>query len=258
MSGSIRLQQREDGVAVLWLNNPAMRNAMSDEMIDALIEHLGMLGRDRTCRAVVMRGEGGLFCSGRELNNLQALSDADAETISATYKTLRRLNEAVYYCARPTIAVLERFALGLGAALSSWADLAIAEADALIGYPEVRVGLPPSQTAVSLIRSIPRKAAMDLLLTARNVTGAEALALGLISRVVAKGAMEAGLEALLTDLLRGSPDAISRTKQMVWKVEDTDSQSAISIAVESITNAITTQEAREGIGAFIEKRRPRW
>ena len=258
MSGTIREERRPDGVAVLWLANPAMRNAVSDAMIDAMIERFGTLGQDAACRAVVLRGEGGLFCAGRELNNLRALGEASPDAVAAIYRTLRRLNEAVYYCPKPTVAVLERFALGLGAALSSWADIAIAEPDVQIGYPEVLVGLPPSQTTVNLIRSVPRKLAMDLLLTARTITGEEALAMGLVSRTVAKGEIEAGLETVLAQLVRASPDAIRRTKRTVWKVEDADYAAACDVAVESICDAIGTSDAREGIAAFLEKRRPRW
>lgn len=258
MSGNIRLERREDGVAILWFDNPDMRNAMNDAMIDALITHLDELGRDTACRAVVLRGEGGVFCAGRELNNLRALSHADAEDIGVTYQVLRRLNDAVYYSAKPVIAVLEKYALGLGAAIATWSDLAIADAETLIGYPEVRVGLPPSQTTVSLIRSIPRKAAMDLLLTARNIDGVEAHRLGLVSRVAPAGKIDEVLAQMLKELLRGSPEAISRTRQLVWKVEDTDYRSACATAVDSISIGITTREAREGIAAFVEKRRPNW
>ena len=258
MSGTIRLDRREDGVAILWIDNPAARNVMDDGMINSVIEHMNALGADRSCRVVVLRGQGGVFCSGRALTNLRALSEATAETVAATYGTLQRLNEAVYYCPRPTVAVLERYALGLGAALSGWCDIALAADDVRIGYPEVRVGLPPAQTTVNLVRSVPRKLAVDLLLTARNITGTEALSLGLVSRTATQEKLDAALEALLAELVLGSPEAMARTKQMIWKSEDVDVRTATLVAVDSISNAITTRDAREGIAAFVEKRRPNW
>ncbi|MBR0650856.1 hypothetical protein GXW78_14380 [Roseomonas terrae] len=257
-TGTIRQERRADGVVTLWLDNPAMRNALNDAMIDALIASLRDLGRDPSCRAIVLRGVGGIFCAGRELNNLLQLQGADAETIAATYQVLRELNEAVYYCGKPTISVLERYALGAGAALATWSDLAIAAEDTLLGYPEVKVGLPPSQTTVSLIRGVPRKIAMDLLLTARNIRAEEALRIGLVSRVAPKGGIDALLEEMLGELLRASPEALARTKQVVWKVEDADYHSAVATAVDCICTAITTREAREGISAFVEKRQPDW
>jgi methylglutaconyl-CoA hydratase len=199
-----------------------------------------------------------MFCAGRELNDVVALQGADAETVEAAYQAVWALNEALYYLPKPTIVVVERFALGAGAGLLNWADFAIAEEGALIGYPEARIGFPPTLTAVSLIRSIGRKAAMDLLLTARNLTAEEAERIGLVTRVVPRGGAGVALAETLRLLLANSPDAIARTKRLVWKVEDAEYRAACAAAVDSISLAVTTREAREGVAAFVEKRAPRW
>ncbi|HWL83820.1 MAG TPA: enoyl-CoA hydratase/isomerase family protein [Roseomonas sp.] len=258
MSGTLRVERGEDGVTTLWIDNPSHRNALNDGIIAALIAALEAAGEDAGCRVVMLRGTEGIFCAGRELNDVRALQAAGTEAAEAAYRTLLRLNEALYYCRRPTVAVLERYALGAGAALASWADLALAEAGCKIGYPEVLVGLPPSQTTVSLIRNVPRKVAMDLLLTARNVEAEEAQRMGLVSRVVPAVALEEAVAAITAQLLRASPDAIARTKRMIWKVEDSDYRAAMTGAADTITVAVTGREAREGIAAFVEKRKPAW
>jgi enoyl-CoA hydratase/carnithine racemase len=258
MSGELRVERRADGAVILWIDNPAHRNSLNDAIIGQLIETLGELAADAACRAIVLRGTGGTFCAGRELNDLVALQAQDAETIDAAYRYLRLLHDRLYYCPKPTIVAIERYCLGAGAALAGWADLAIAEEDALIGYPEVRVGLTPSSTTVSLIRAVPRKVAMDLLLTARNISGTEALAMGLVSRVVPKGGLDEELEAMIAALLRAGPMAVTRTKELVWKTEDVDYRSGCATAVDTISVSLTMREAREGVSAFVEKRKPNW
>lgn len=256
--GRLHVARGEDGVLTLTLDNPAHRNALNDDLIAALTGALREAAADPACRAVVLRGAGGMFCAGRELNDVVGLQDAGTEAVEAAYQAVWNLNQALYYLPRPTVAVVERFALGAGAGLVNWADIAIAEDGALLGYPEVRIGFPPTLTAVSLIRTIGRKAAMDLLLTGRNVTAEEAMRMGLVSRVVPRGEADAALAETLRLLLAAGPEAIARTKRVVWKIEDAEYRAACAAAVDSISLAVTTHEAREGVAAFVEKRPPRW
>lgn len=258
--GQLHVERGGDGVLTVTLDNPAHRNALNDHLIAGLTAALREAATDPACRAVVLRGANGMFCAGRELNDVVRLQAADAETeaVEAAYQAVWELNEALYYLPKPSIAVVERFALGAGAGLVNWTDFAIAEEGALFGYPEVKIGFPPTLTTVSLIRSIGRKAAMDLLLTGRNITAEEALRIGLLTRVVPRGEAGAALAETLQLLLAASPDAIARTKRVVWKVEDAEYRAACATAVDSISIAVTTREAREGVAAFVGKRPPRW
>jgi enoyl-CoA hydratase/carnithine racemase len=258
VSGAVRLERRADGVVVLRLDNPAHRNALNDAMIAALTASLRALAEDTSCRVVLLRGAGGVFCAGREITELKRLQQSMPEEITAAYDRLRVLSEALYYCPKPTVAVLERHALGAGTALASWSDIAIAEARCLLGYPEVRIGLPPTMTTLALIRGVPRKAAVDLLLTARSIDAAEAARLGLVTRAVTAEALEEDVERTLASLVANSPDAMARTKQMIWKTEDADHRSGLTVAVDGIGIAVGTREAREGVAAFLEKRKPSW
>jgi enoyl-CoA hydratase len=105
---------------------------------------------------------------------------------------------------------------------------------------------------------VPRKAAVDLLLTARSIDAAEAARLGLVTRAVPAEALEEDVERTLASLVANSPDAMARTKQMIWKTEDADHRSGLTVAVDGIGIAVGTREAREGVAAFLEKRKPSW
>ena len=156
MSGRIELERRADGVAVLWIDNPAHRNALNNTLIDALTGHCRTLAADPSCRVLVMRGRGGIFCAGRELRDLRALQDASNDTIVATYEKLKALNEAVWFCPKPTVALIEKYAFGAGATLSSWCDIALSEETALFAYPEVHHGFPPSPALMALFLAVGR------------------------------------------------------------------------------------------------------
>jgi enoyl-CoA hydratase/carnithine racemase len=142
--------------------------------------------------------------------------------------------------------------------LATLADIAIAAEDCLIGYPEVKLGIPPTQTTIGLLRGVNRKVVMDLVLTARTIRGAEAARLGLVTRAVPAEALAADVEATLAMLVANGPEAMARTKELVWKTEDTDYRSALSVGVDAISVAVATREAAEGVSAFLGKRRPNW
>lgn len=258
MSGAIRIARDARGIVTFTIANPAHRNALNDAMIAGLTQGFRDVAEDAGCRVVLLRGEGGMFCAGREINDIKALQGAGMDTLNEAYARLLKLNEAAYYCPKPVVAVLERYALGAGIMLAGWADIALAETGCLIGYPEVKIGLPPTQTTIQLIRSVNRKAAVELLLTGRNIQATEAERLGLITRAVAPEALANEVDSTVEALLAGSPEAITRTKQMIWKTEDADYRSAISAGVDVISVAAATASAREGISAFIEKRKPQW
>lgn len=258
MKDGIQVERGERGVLTFRINNPAHRNAMNNDMIASLTAAFKAAAEDRDCRVVVLRGASGIFCAGREINDIQALQGAGMDVLNAAYARLLELNLAAYYCPKPVVAVLERYALGAGIMIAGWSDIALAEEDCLIGYPEVKIGLPPTQTTIQLIRGVNRKAAMELLLTARNIRAPEAARLGLITRAVPAAALQGEVDAVLEALLAASPEAVTRTKQLVWKTEDADYRSAINTGVDVISVAAATASAHEGITAFIEKRKPQW
>jgi len=258
MSGAVHVERGASGVVTLRLDNPAHRNALNNSMIAALDDAFRSLAKDAACRVIVLRGAGGTFCAGREINDLQKLQAAGMDAINAAYTRLHELNESAYYCPKPVVAVLERYALGAGIMLGGWADIALADEGCLIGYPEVKLGIPPTQTTIQLIRGVHRKAAVELVLTGRNIRAVEAARLGLITRAVPADALELEVATVVGALAEASPEAITRTKQLIWKTEDADYRSAISTGVDVISVAVATESAHEGVAAFVEKRKPRW
>jgi enoyl-CoA hydratase/carnithine racemase len=258
MSGKIDLERRHDGVAMLWIDNPSHRNALNNGLIEALTGHFRTLAADPACRVIVVRGRNGIFCAGRELRDLRALQDADNATIVATYDKLKALNEAVWFCPKPTVALVQKYAFGAGATLSSWCDLALSEDAALFAYPEVHHGFPPSPALMALFLAVGRKKAMELILTGRRIDAVEADRIGLITRAVPAAALEDELGRLLAGLLRSGPDAIKRTKEFVWHSDESGHRAAMTSAVDSISLGLASPQAREGIAAFFDKRQPRW
>lgn len=258
MSGTIGTDRDQNGIGTIWIDNPDHRNALNNTLIEQLIAAFNGLSADDACRAIVLRGRGGIFCAGRELRDLIALHRSPLDVVEATYQRLRKLNEAIYYSPKPTVCVIEKYAFGAGATIVSWCDLAIAEDGATMSYPEVHHGITPAPAVMAMLRGLTRKATMDLLLTGRRIGMAEALQLGLINRVVPVGQLEQELADVVQAIRRGSPAAIRRTKEFIWQCEDASHRSGMASAVDSISAGLLSPEASDGIGAFLEKRPPAW
>ncbi len=256
--GTVHIERASTGVVTLVLDNQTHHNALNDTIVALLTNAFRTLAGDDTCKVIVLRGSGGVFCAGREIGDIQGLQAATSDEVSAAYGKLRELNEAIYFCPKPVLAVLQRFALGAGSMLAAWADIALAQDDCVMGYPEVKIGLPPTMSAVQLIRGVNRKVALDLLLTGRKILAPEAAAVGMITRCVPAAALDATVASTIEALLAASPQAISRTKRLIWDTEDSDYRSGVAAAVDAISVAVSTRPAREGIAAFLAKRRPSW
>ncbi|MDG2285198.1 MAG: enoyl-CoA hydratase/isomerase family protein [Alphaproteobacteria bacterium] len=255
MAGRIDSNFTGVGVLTLWIDNLDHLNALNNGLIDALANAISGAKDREGCRAIVIRGRGGIFCAGRELRDLRAIADADIEVITATYHKLRLLNEALYLTPIPTICVVEKYGFGAGATLSSWCDISIAERDALMAFPEVHHGIVPSPAMMALLRGVPRKAIMELVLTGRRIDGDEAARINLITRAVDKAEIEAELESILAGILRGSAGAIARTKEFIVHCEDASHRSAMISAVDSISIGLTAPETKARINAFLDGQR---
>lgn len=258
MTGKIELERSEGGIATLWINNPDHRNALSNTLIEALVRHYHKLENDDTCRVIVLRGRNGIFCAGRELRDIRALQAGTNDEIVEAYTTLKNLNEAITYNRKPTVAVVEKYAFGLGATVMSWCDVVLAASNTMMAYPEVHHGIPPSPTLMALFAAVGRKKAMELILTGRRIDAKEADQIGLVSKVVPPESLEDAIQALVTGILRGSPDAIDRTKRFIAHAEGTPPRQAMVSAVDSISLGVATDQCREGVAAFFEKREPQW
>ena len=257
MSG-IEVERSDRGVATIWLSNEKHLNALSNSMVIGLCDELPRLAEDATCRAIVMRGRGGVFCAGRELGDVKALQAADLDAIATMYGYMQKMNEVIYYSPHPVISVIERYALGIATMLVSWSDIALAEEGAMFGYPEVQHGITPYGAVPTMLNMMNQKAMMDLLLTGRRIHAAEALRMGIISRAVPAVQLSAELDKILDDIFRGSAAAIRRSKQFVRDCETLTYQQGIAAATDKHVLGVGMPDMRKGIAAFLDKKKAKW
>jgi enoyl-CoA hydratase/carnithine racemase len=252
--GEIQVERSDRGLVTVWLDNPGHLNALSDAMIMGLCEEFPRLAADPTCRAIVMRGRGGVFCAGRELRDLRALQDADLDAVKRMYEYLEKMNEVIYYSPHPVISVIEKYAFGIATMLVSWSDVAVADEGAMFGYPEVQHGITPYGAVPTMLNTMSQKAMMDLLLTGRRIRADEAMRLGIITRAVAADQLNGELDRVLQDLFRGSAGAIRRSKQFARECETLTYRQGMAAATDRSVLGVSLPEMRQGIAAFLAKR----
>ena len=254
----IQVERSDQGVATIWLSNPRHLNALSNSMIIGLCEEMPRLADDRTCRAIVMRGRGGVFCAGRELGDVKALQSSDLDAIERMYGYMQKMNEVIYYSPHPVVSVIERYAFGIATMLVSWSDIALAEEGAMFGYPEVHHGITPYGAVPTMVNMMNQKAMLDLLLTGRKIGAAEALRLGILTRSVRADQLAGELDSVLADILRGSAAAIRRSKQFARECETLTYQQGIAAATNKSILGVSLPEMRKGIAAFLDKQEAKW
>jgi methylglutaconyl-CoA hydratase len=252
------LRQDDGPIAVLTLNRPERRNALSLRLVSELSDLLTRAASEPGIRVVILTGAGPTFCSGMDLKEAVAdHQDAEDEKKAVAYsRALADLIWQVHGVPKPTIAALNGDAIAGGAGLASACDFAIAAEGARVGYPEVRRGMVAAIVMHDLIRQVGDRRARDLLLSGRLIPAAEAERWGLVNRVVPADSLPDEALALGRSLTEAGPLAIETTKRLLDEASGRPSDPRGSAA---ITAAIrVSDEAREGIRAFFEKRPPRW
>jgi enoyl-CoA hydratase/carnithine racemase len=248
-------------VAVLTLNRPAARNSLSEALLGLLGTTLAEIAADRTVRAVVLAANGSAFCAGHDLKELTSRrTDADGgrayfQQIMTTCSTVM---QRIVTLPQPVIAAVQGVASAAGCQLVASCDLAIASTQAGFATPGVDIGLFCSTPMVALSRNVPRKQAMEMLLTGEPVDARKAQSLGLINRVVAPGAEREAAIALAQKVALKSAYTIKLGKEAFYRQADMNIVDAYRFAAEVMTENMMARDAEEGIGAFIEKREPKW
>jgi methylglutaconyl-CoA hydratase len=245
-------------VAVLTLNRPEVRNALSPELIDALSEQLDQLQTLETVRAVVLTGAGRVFSSGADLENLRLLSSQSSEVNKADSNALARLLVRLYTFPKPIIAAVEGAAVAGGAGLATACDLIVAGQSAKLGYTEVRLGFVAAMVSVFLLRCVGEKHARELLLTGKLVPASEAHRIGLINEIVPDQTALERAVALAQEIVQNSSTALSATKEALSVLPGMGLEEGLRYAAGLNSWARTTDDLREGVAAFLEKRAPRW
>src|SRR5947209_5400491 len=254
---------REDagGIATLTLNRPAARNALSLAMIDALRAHLDTLAADRRVRAVILTAHGSAFSSGHDLKELTARR-ADPDGGRAFYaEAMRRcaaMMQAIVALPQPVIAAVEGVATAAGCQLVATCDLAIAGHGASFGTPGVNIGLFCSTPMVALSRNVAPKHAMELLLTGELADAETAYRIGLVNRVVETGGAVAAAQALAQKIAAKSTHVLAIGKKAFYAQREMSLAEAYDYTVDVMVQNMLARDAEEGIGAFVEKRQPKW
>ena len=258
-----RILIREDisGVAVLTLNRPAARNSLSEAMLEALSETLSAVGQDRNVRVVIVTANGPAFSAGHDLKELAARR-TDPDRGRAYFKHIMGLcsgmMQQIVMLPQPVIAAVQGTATAAGCQLVASCDLAVASPAAKFATPGVNIGLFCSTPMVALSRNVPRKQAMEMLLTGEPIAAEEAARIGLINRVVEPGGeREAALE-LAKKITAKSALTLKIGKQAFYRQIEMPLAEAYQYASEVMVENMMARDAEEGISAFIDKRRPNW
>jgi enoyl-CoA hydratase/carnithine racemase len=244
-------------VATVTLDRAEALNAISTELALDLAAAVEPLAVDPGVGAVVLTGAGErAFCVGADLKQRAGFDDQDW---FVQREAFRRGFAAVRRCPLPTVAAVSGFALGGGTELAISCDLVVAGENATFGLPEVRLGLVPAGGGTQLlVRRVGRSAARDLVLTGRRVGAAEALELGLADRVVPGGEVRAAATALAAELAGNAPTAVRMAKWALEVGADLPLEAAMEVEDQAWRRAVLSDDRREGIAAWVEKRDPRW
>lgn len=246
-----------DRVARITLDRPERRNALSWALVGELRRAFAQAKADPGVRVCVLTGAGDrAFCAGADLGDMGGGAGDLAQ--HEARGELAELFRELYALGKPTIARVRGFALAGGFGLALACDLVVAADDAVFGVPEVDVGLWPHLVTVPLIRSMPPKVALELMLTGRRVDAAEAEQIGFVNRVVAADALDAAVGELAGSLAAKSPTAVKVGRDAFYSVWDQDVDASLRLLHPLLTITASTADAAEGIAAFQEKRPPRW
>jgi enoyl-CoA hydratase/carnithine racemase len=243
------------GIVRLTLNRPERRNALSFELLRNIEDEIEAIGTDASVRVVVLGSRGPVFCSGHDLAEMVGRSEDEYRELFALCSRvmlgLRRLPQ-------PVIARVQGVATAAGCQLVAACDLAVAAEEATFATPGVKIGLFCTTPMVPLVRAVPAKAAMEMLLTGAPISAWRALELGLINRVVAADKLDSATQDLAESIAGMSPLIIRTGKRAFYEIEGLDEPEAYAHAVPIMTENALYQDAQEGIAAFLQKRPPRW
>lgn len=247
-------------VARVTLDRPEARNALSDTMIDELLDAFGRAGADDGVRVIVLTGAGDrAFCAGADLGGLgaaqrdgRAMADPEAIRESAPY----RLFTAFPRLGKPIIARLAGHAVAGGLGLAAACDLVVAADDVKLGTPEVNVGLWPMMIMAIINRNVPPKQAFKLYYTGRRVTAAEGREIGLVTDVVPRAELDATVDGLARTIAAKSPLGLRRGREAFFAIEGRPLEDQVAHLLGELVELAATEDAKEGVTAFLEGREP--
>jgi len=254
MSEAHILYEVREGIAYLTINREKQRNALSALAIDQLLEYLDQAEADNAVRAVQITGAGEkAFCTGADLGG--AVGSAGGQS---TYQRYANLLKRIAGFPKPTVARVRGYCLAGGMGLMLACDIVIAETTSRFGTPEVNVGLFPMMIGALIYRNVLRKNAMEMVLTGRMLEADEARSLGLITRAVPPEQIDQATGEILKSLAEKSPIGLKLGKEAFYAMQDKPFDQAVDYLSERLAAVAATEDAKEGIKAFMEKRPPKF
>ncbi len=251
--------QLSQGIALIWLNRPEARNALSPTMLDELTDAIGAAAEDDEVRAIVLAGRGKAFCAGADLNWMKSARDLPPAQAREDSMRLARLLRLLHDCPKPTIARVHGAAYAGAMGLVAACDIAVASHRASFCLSDARLGLLPAMISPYVIKAMGENAARRYFLTGEVLGASEAYRIGFVHELAAHDELDGTVNALLGHLVQGSPEALAAGKRLIRDVagRPIDDALAEETAARTATNRASA-DAQEGIAAFFEQRRPRW
>ncbi|NMM12773.1 MAG: enoyl-CoA hydratase/isomerase family protein [Rhodoferax sp.] len=251
--------ERNGRIATIWMNRPEVFNAFNEQLIGDLSAACAELDADASVRVVVLAGRGRHFSAGADLNWMRrASSYGEAENLEDSRRFARMLR-ALSEMSKPTIARVQGAALGGGTGLAAACDMAVASANAVFATSEVKFGIIPAVISPYVLRAIGPRHALRYFQTAERISADKALAIGLVNEVTADDALDAGIAALAETLIAGAPQAQQAAKQLIQAINGRPiDDTVMEETAQRIARQRATEEGKDGIVSFLEKRTPAW
>ena len=249
----------EQHVATVTLNRPEIRNAFNDEMISELTDAFKTLGADDQVRVIVLEAAGKAFCAGADLNWMRAMADYSYEENLADADKLAQMLKTIYECPKPTIAAVQGDVYGGGMGLVAVCDIAISVKIADFCLSEVRLGLIPATISPYVIRALGARAAQRYFLSAETFDAKKARQLGFIHERVSEDELSDRMAELCAKIVNNSPEAVKTCKRLLHEVAGAPiTEELIADTVKGIADIRSSEQGKEGVQAFLQKRKPDW
>jgi methylglutaconyl-CoA hydratase len=253
------LSRTDEGpVATVALARPGSHNALNAALIEEVTRCFEELARDEGTRVVVLTGEGRSFCAGADVGYMRETARFSYEENIEDARRLARMFRTVDECPKPVVAKVAGAAIGGGVGLVAAADVAVAEEETRFAFSEVRLGIAPVTIAPFVIRKVGYSHARALFLTGERFDAGRAREIGLVHQVAWTGELDTAADEVVARLLQGGPVAQAAVKELLRQIEATEPMEALGLMTNRIAELRIGEEGQEGLGAFLEKREPRW
>ena len=246
-------------IAYVHFNRPQLRNAFNQAMIRQITQAFENLATDKSLRAVVVKGNGKAFCAGADLEYMQQVANFGYDENVADGLLLAGMFEAIASCPSPVIGMVHGASMGGANGILAVCDLVICETNTLFAFSEVKVGIIPAVISPYVLSKMQTRLAHELMLPGRKFTAKEALNGGLVNYIVESDAMEAKLQEVINELLTASPLAVAQCKNLLRSIPLGGNPNTMhELSTQFLARARSTSEGKEGLRAFLEKRKPNW